>query len=122
MSDRPPLADDHERRAWVRYPCQLETMYQPGRGRLDQRWWFATVRDISANGIGLILQRPFAPGEQIAVALYNPAQDLSRTVGATVVHAAPQEDGNWLIGCTFVEQLTEGEVLHCWTNTSAPPK
>src|SRR5262249_51249130 len=110
MSEEPvadPRGDD--RRAWVRYPCSLETLYQPGTGRLDQQWWFARVCDISSTGVGLILPQHFSPGTQLAIALHSSEQDLSQTLEAKVVHVEPYEGGSWILGCIFVNPLSEDE-------------
>src|SRR5436190_17839682 len=116
MSEEPvaePCGDD--RRAWVRYPCSLETLYQPGKGRLDHHWWFARVRDISSSGIGLILPQQFPPGTQLAIALHSSEQELSQTLEVNVVHVEPYEGGGWILGCTFVNQLSEDELRAYWS-------
>ncbi|MCS6852176.1 MAG: PilZ domain-containing protein [Gemmataceae bacterium] len=115
MSDEPvEMPPTGERRHWVRYPCNLETLYQPGDGRLDQRWWFAKVRDISGHGIGLVLGRRFSPGTHLTLALHSPAQQFSRTLEVVVVHAQPHAEGGWLIGCSFVSVLTPQELQAVW--------
>lgn len=104
-----------ERRAWVRYPCNLDTLYQPGEGLLEHRWWFAKVRDISTKGIGLILRRRFEPGTLLAIALHTSNENLSRTLGIRVVHVSPHPGGGWTIGCTFNADLTDDELHACWS-------
>jgi hypothetical protein len=104
-----------ERRAWVRYPCNLETLCQPGEGRLDQPWWFAKVRDLSQHGIGLILNRPFELGDQLTVALYSPTLDVSRTLEARVAHIEPAEPGTWVVGCAFQQAISAEEMRAFWS-------
>jgi hypothetical protein len=104
-----------DRRAWVRYPCNLETLYQPGKGLLEHRWWFAKVCDISQSGIGIILRRQFEPGTQLSIALHSKSADFSRTIEATVVHVMPHPDG-CLVGATFSSMLSEKELRAYWSD------
>jgi hypothetical protein len=104
-----------ERRAWVRYPCNLNTLYQPGSGELDHRWWFAKVCDLSSSGIGMILQRRVEPGTQLSVALHSQANSSSRTLEATVVHVLAHPEG-WITGCAFASPLTETELHAYWSD------
>lgn len=115
MSDKPSHASPSDRRAWVRYPCNLQTLYQPGGNRLDHHWWFAKVRDISTHGIGLFLDRHFEAGCQLTIALYSATQDISRTVEATVVHIESQKDGSWSVGCSFEVPVSEEELRAFWS-------
>lgn len=115
MPPDPPFSSPAERRAWVRYPCNLRTLYQPGGNRLDQHWWFAKVRDISTHGIGMILERSFDPGTRLTIALYSSDQDISRTVEAIVVHMQPQ-DGRYVVGCTFDAPIEENELQAFWSD------
>ncbi len=104
---------ESDRRVWVRYPCNLKTLYQPGSGRLDHRWWFAKVCDISTSGMGMIVRRRFEPGTQLSVALHSQATSFSRTLEATIVHAVEHTEG-WLMGCAFATPLTNGELQAYW--------
>jgi hypothetical protein len=99
-----------ERRAAVRHLCNLDTLFQPGEGRLDLVWWFARVRNISTEGIALLLGRRFEVGATLAIALQGQVQDVSRTIEARVVHASEVENGNWVVGCRFATPLTEAEL------------
>jgi hypothetical protein len=70
----------------------------------------ARIGDISAQGIALVLRRRFEPGailfiEPLAVAGQTPVFLL-----AQVVRAAAAEDGEWLHGCRFANELGEDEV------------
>src|SRR5206468_6660093 len=87
-----------ERRAAIRYPCDLESSCQPiGREqRADS--WPARVGDLSAAGIGLILPRRFEAGTLLVFDLQS--QNLSRRLLAHVVHAQQHTDGRWMLGCT----------------------
>ncbi len=99
-----------DRRARVRFPSHLETLCQPGSGRLDYAWWMSKVSDISRSGIGLILRQKFTAGTVLAVEIQNSKGDVLRTLQATVVHATAWPEGGWILGCAFVDPLTEQEL------------
>ena len=67
---------------------------------------FATIRDISASGVGLCLEAPF-PCDTVLIV--EPLSAGSRVLLARVVRVA-QDGGNWLHGCEFVHQLSEDQI------------
>src|SRR5947209_20383502 len=95
----PPAPCAGDRRVGVRRHCN-----QGARSRPDvlpeDMLWEAQVRDISASGIGLLIDCPFPPGTTLAVELQGAAGAL--TVLANVVHTNAQPDG-WLHGCELTE-------------------
>jgi hypothetical protein len=96
-----------ERRAAVRYPCDLASSCHTITSRREDAWT-AAVKDISRTGIGLLLGRRFEPGILLAVEL--PAEGGSQLLLARVIHARAQGEGVWLIGCALVNPLAEDEV------------
>jgi hypothetical protein len=98
-----------DRRAYVRHHCNIETFSQPGEGRLDQVWWPAKVRNISAGGIGLFMGRRFEVGTVLAIELQTSTQSGARKLTARVKHATGQEDG-WLLGCAFTTPLSDEDL------------
>jgi hypothetical protein len=98
-----------ERRAWIRYPCNLETASVSPAAE-TKKHEPATVRDISAAGIGLLLNRRIRPGTVLEVELPIPAKGFSRPIQARVMHASVHSGGGWLVGCTFARPLTEDEL------------
>jgi hypothetical protein len=103
-----------ERRAWVRYPRRLQSLWQVFGARAEEPWT-ADVQDISQTGIGLILQRAFPAASVLTVRLRTAAQKLSRTMLVRVRHCTALPDGQWLVGCTFVVQLTDEELRELLT-------
>jgi PilZ domain-containing protein len=69
----------------------------------------AKVHDLSTDGVGLILEERVEPGTLLSVELENSLKSLFRTVLARVVHVRKQADA-WLVGCTFIRGLENGEV------------
>ncbi len=72
----------------------------------------ARVRDASTTGLGLILDRRLEKGTILHVQL--PGQRHRRLssalLSACVVHATPQADGTWLLGCKLSALLKEDEL------------
>jgi hypothetical protein len=64
------------------------------------------VQNVSANGIGLLLMNPLAPGTLLEIELQgrSPSTRIAR-----VVHSTKQESG-WLVGCTLNQSLSETEL------------
>jgi len=108
MSDNaiPPA----ERRATLRHaPTERDTFCQAGLGTSDQFWWFAKVIDISLEGVGLVTNQGFKPGEHLFVELAAADGSVARTLQVRVVHASEQP-GGWILGCSFVDKLDAQEL------------
>jgi hypothetical protein len=100
-----------ERRVWVRMPSDRDVCCQkmPGLGTDDSdTGWLGKVRDVSTGGIALTLTRPFEAGTILILELEAEATELRRVI--EVVHAAPETDGHWVIGCVFANPLGEDEL------------
>ncbi|MBN9121217.1 MAG: PilZ domain-containing protein [Planctomycetes bacterium] len=68
----------------------------------------AKIRDVSMEGIGLLLTRQVPIGALLAVTLSNANQKLSKTVLVRVAHVTAVH-GGYLAGGTFNEPLTYQE-------------
>lgn len=104
-----PAAGKRERRASVRFQSNAKGSCQTLSVQRETAWE-ATVRDISGQGVGLLLNRRFETGVLLAVELTEPVEGRQRLLLARVVRAVPQPEGNWLIGCTLITPLGEDEV------------
>src|SRR5262245_56644417 len=99
-------ATAEERRASVRYSSGLFTPVRPagpGGGPAEQ----ARVRDISSFGIGLLLPHRVEFGTRLIIDLQNAMRGVMHSVLARVVHATPQPDGEWHIGCALIGELDD---------------
>jgi hypothetical protein len=70
----------------------------------------ATVRDLSATGIGLLVEHAVKPGSVLILSLETSRWQLARPLPVRVMHSAPMDDGTWLVGCQFVRKLSEPEL------------
>jgi hypothetical protein len=98
-----------DRRAWVRYSCDLEAAYVPASEDPDILWP-ARVVNIACGGVGLMLSRRFEPGMLLQVELQVPKKGFSRPLLIQVMHVTGHEYGGWLVGCSFLQPLSEEEV------------
>lgn len=98
-----------DRRLSVRYASEHHAFFQPSEG--DPRvLWQARVRDISDNGMGLVLHRPFRPGVELSIELPAEVNRPLRSLRVSIVHVTSLEDGEWLVGCEFVQKLNPDEM------------
>ena len=68
------------------------------------------IKNISNEGIGLIVHHQLAPGMLLAINLVNRNRSFSKTMLVRVAHATPQQGGAYLIGGTFQTPLTYEEL------------
>src|SRR5262249_32128353 len=109
QEESPELCEGVERRQSPRYECHLETSCQAAAA-LHGENWPARVKDLSRGGAGLLVTRRFEPGTLLGLTLPDGTTGEHYTVLARVIHAHPQECGDWLLGCAFADQLTEEEL------------
>jgi hypothetical protein len=68
------------------------------------------VKDISAQGIALLVNRRFEPSALLIVRLEVRGQGRSRSLLARVVRTEAQESRKWLLGCCFCRELEQETV------------
>jgi hypothetical protein len=91
-----------------RHCCLVQTTCQPPSA-WSRNPWPATIRDISTGGLKLLLNRRFERGSGLAIEL--PTEDGSTTtVLARVAHVHAAPEGGWVLGCTFISELSDEEV------------
>jgi hypothetical protein len=98
-----------ERRVRVRYPSSAQTTLLLVNGTEHPRL-SGRVRNISRGGINLVVPQSFEPGSMLGIDLPSPDGHSSYTVLACVVHVTPQPAGEWGVGCTFSQELTDAEL------------
>lgn len=101
----------HERRA-----CAVPTTCQPACvSDSNEMRWNATICDISQGGARLMVPRRFEKGTGLAVELPGDLTRESAIVFVKVVHLRREDDGGWTLGCRFVSELSEDELLRLLT-------
>ena len=105
---RASARNDMDRRSSERHAGNIEAITKP-LDAADAITWGAQVRDVSRQGLGLVLCYPFRAGAYLAVDLKEPAGGI-RTLLTRVVHAQDQADGTWHVGCEFVKPLSDDDL------------
>jgi PilZ domain len=105
---RPEKQTGKECRVFERQACEVTTACRPAAAFNKEAAWTATIRDVSAGGVRLVLSRRFEPGTGLAIEL--PGNDETYTVLAQVVNVKAAGDGRWSLGCKFVSELSEHEL------------
>jgi hypothetical protein len=102
-------ATQAERRAWVRYPCELDGACQPLAGSRGNQWP-GKIRNLSRGGVAITLSRRFEAGTILAIDVQSQTEAVLGTVMARVVRVSPQDDGSWLLGCALAKPLSEDDL------------
>jgi PilZ domain len=107
--------DDLERRADIRFDCNLPAWCDPLAGD-GQKTWSAEIKDISAGGMALLAERCFEPGTVLVIEPPRKA-DISASLLARVVRAERHDTGKWTMGCQLVYRMGDDklrELLNVW--------
>jgi hypothetical protein len=107
-----PLEDpgEDERRVRVRHASSQVTLYQTTGAKTDDFWWSARLRDISTSGLSLLANRSFVSGTILVIEPTKTADAMTRGLEARVVHVRQLPSGGYVLGCEFVNTLTEQEM------------
>jgi hypothetical protein len=99
-----------ERRAAVRHASTMEASCHPLAVPALGPTCPARIRDISLDGLGLVVAHRYEPGSTLSVVPEVLPRSLAPALAVRVRHVEPHGDGLWLIGCEFVTPLTEDEL------------
>jgi hypothetical protein len=103
---RPSAPDDG--RNWTRFACNVTAVCQTASAEPSAPWT-ARLSNISANGMGLLVDHDIPTGTLLSAELRG-QQRGSLTILACVVHATVQPDGQRVVGCNFIRELTEADL------------
>lgn len=70
----------------------------------------ATVLNMSQAGVGLTVPRQYPCGMLLTLGLQNPQGSLFLLKTVQVRHVRPETTSAWVIGCTFLKQLSDREL------------
>ncbi|MGE3806462.1 MAG: PilZ domain-containing protein [Gemmataceae bacterium] len=106
-NERPDAAKAVERRTSVRYSCAgrgpgtLVNVFNNGP---------AFILDISTDGVRLLVSKPLAPGDILALEIRNRHQQYLRTLWLRIVRASESTFGSWIVGAALLHSLSQAEV------------
>jgi serine/threonine-protein kinase len=119
-STEPSAATSRERRAYVRFQCQLDSSCR-SLGAGTNLHWDARVLDISKGGVALVLNRRFEPGTLLEVDLHTTTPGALHNAMVRVMNVRRQGDGSWVLGCAFSHELDEQELWVFRAERVRPP-
>jgi hypothetical protein len=102
------MTDPRERRASERFPVNQDTVCD-FVSPVVENFGAARIKNISNEGIGVIVSKKVDAGTLLAVNLVNRARTFNKTVIVRVAHVTPA-GGGFLIGGTFQTPLTYEEL------------
>ena len=100
---------EKDRRAAERFPVSSNTACN-FMSPVVEDFGPVRIKNVSTDGIGLIVGRKVEAGQLVAVSLVNPTQKFAKTVLVRVAHITPQAGGSFLVGGTFNSPLTYEEL------------
>ncbi len=104
-----PKASGAERRTSRRHTC-LATHHRLVAAVGDD-FVLAKIRNISPEGISLILTRPVESGTKLSIDLIDTTTNrFSRTLEVEVIYAVEHPTGDYILGGTFSTKLTNEEL------------
>ncbi len=89
-----------ERRSVCRYPASCYAALFA-----NDDVFAARVDSLSVDGVGLVLNEPVPEDTTGHVKLFTLAGPSCCTRSLRVTHSTPWSDGNYLVGCEFLEEL-----------------
>jgi hypothetical protein len=98
-----------ERRTAMRYPVNLDTTC-PMVAPITEDFGEARIKDVSTDGIGLVMNHPVEAGSILMIALRNDAQRFFRLQLIQVVHVTRALGGGYQVGGAFLAPLTYEEL------------
>lgn len=100
----------NERRIFRRVPSQLKIQARLTR-MTEEGVWMATVRNISLEGIGLMVNRPAKVGMYLTIELPGKPPMIRKQFLVRVTHAKAHTGGQWWnLGGQFIRQITKEEL------------
>ena len=104
-------AEWRERRSSVRLPC-LETSRRLVAA-IGPTFYLAKIRNISPEGISLVIPRPMEQGTLLSVDLIETKTNRSsRTLDVRICWCIEHPSGDWIIGGAFASPLTDEELQY----------
>jgi hypothetical protein len=101
-------ADASDPRTWVRFPIKVKANCRKVGGANVS--CPAEVLNISASGIGLLVNPSLQAGSLLNIDLLDRNDRIIRTILACVVHTTARTGGDYAVGCNFIRELGEDEL------------
>lgn len=101
--------EDNDGRAWVRFPTQVESYFHPvvAAEHAPRR---AQIVNISAGGVAMHSDIQYEHGTLLHMEFRGPQGQPLPPRNARVVHSTLKAKGDWVLGCTFVRELSDSDL------------
>jgi hypothetical protein len=103
-------AAEVDRRVWIRFPSRRATSCKLA-GSDNEPSWPAQACDVSRGGLKLLSTRKFERGTTLKIGSISESAEKPAQVMAEVRYVTPTPEGKWMMGCAFLKELTEPELL-----------
>jgi hypothetical protein len=104
------VSESIENRQRTRFDCDLTATYQIiGEAGLAEE--ALQVSNLSASGIGLTVDRFIDAGTLLNVELRGKDEAAVRSILSCIVHITKQTERRWTLGCNFIRELGEEDLL-----------
>jgi hypothetical protein len=104
----PNAPSGSERRKHIRYPASRSTCCYLATGA--EILFPDHLTDVSAGGVGLVVDRSLPPGTIAHLDLYNISRDFPFQIPIRVVYTLNREDSSFALGCVFNRELNNSEL------------
>jgi PilZ domain len=102
-------AEAGDERTRERHDCDVQATCQPVQEGVSETWP-ARVHNISGGGVGLVVTHPVEAGTLLNIDLRGLAGQPVPTLLGCVVHVTARANGESLLGCNFLRELSEEEL------------
>lgn len=99
------MEDPSDRRQSERFPVTADTTCHFA-GQVAEDLGSVRIKNVSMEGIGLVVGKSVKPGAVLVVGITNKAKSFNRVMLVRVVHVTAQVGGTFLVGGTFETPLT----------------
>lgn len=89
----------------VRYRCAPATTGKVFLGEEDHEYRWVWLVNLSQSGVGFLSGKAIAEGTFISLQIKGPATGVVSHLDARVMHSTRQRDGDFLVGCEFLQPL-----------------
>ncbi|MFO0865297.1 MAG: PilZ domain-containing protein [Gemmataceae bacterium] len=98
-----------DNRTWLRFDCDLQGKFHKV-GDPNTKTYVARIINLSANGVGLLVDDRIEPGSLLNVELLARDGHTVKSILACAVHVADKGQGAYGVGCNFIRELPEADI------------
>jgi hypothetical protein len=106
---KPLRPTESDFRAWVRFPCDVETVCREAAPQNDESF-VVRVQEVSPTGMRLLAPRRFERDTLLKVEIPGSVGAPRRCVLVRVVTDRPFNSDEWVLGCGLADQISDQEL------------